>query len=333
MARRRGQSVETAADALRRQIDNGDYAVGQALPPEISLVKELGFSRGTIRRAIEALIESGDVTRRRHSSPTVAPGRSTASPKDRNIYVWVSTPVAHEPTLEFFKGVSQALSGTPYRMVVSEPSRFAGSVIQADERQFLRDLMRVEDMAGAILERDPFADHAELMADLVSAGKRLVFVDVPPPEGVRADFVGTANATAARDCVEHLLNLGHSRVACVTDTDIPLTNQDRIRGYWRAMKHAGLESLGHCLVAPSTDVVEESELPIGGMFAGTLGARGYFSSLASRCVGHILAMDPRPTGLFVTCDALALWMCAVLEGAGVQVPSDMSVIGFDWLAR
>jgi LacI family transcriptional regulator len=44
-------------------------------------------------------------------------------------------------------------------------------------------------------------------------------------------------------------------------------------------------------------------------------------------------MDPAPTAIFVAFDALAYRLCAALEGAGVRIPADMSVIGFDWIAR
>ena len=54
--------------------------------------------------------------------------------------------------------------------------------------------------------------------------------------------------------------------------------------------------------------------------------------IASRIVRTILDMNPRPTAVFVGYDILAYWICAQLEGAGVQIPSQMSVVGFDWRA-
>lgn len=248
------------------------------------------------------------------------------------MFVWISRPIADDPALRFLKGLSKGLAGTQLRMVVREPSRFVGAVVQADERQFFLDVLQNDNVAGVIIERDLYAHNEDVMRWLVERGKRLVFVDAPPPAGVIADHVGTANAAAARACVEHMLNLGHSRIACVVDSDWPRTTKDRINGYWRALKQAGIESLGKLIVATECPRSDGADKALRGEFAGAIKKDRYFSDLAYRAAREIAAMEPRPTALFVAYDVLALWVCAFLEGMGIRVPQDISVAGFDWLA-
>jgi len=240
--------------------------------------------------------------------------------------------VSHYSALQLIKGVSHGLAGTQYRMVVREPSRFEGSAVKAEERRFLFELLANEDVAGAIIERDPYAEDDDLMVEL-AAQKPLVFMDAPPPPTVRADFVGTSNTTAARACVEFLIELGHSHIVCVADTDFPEPAQDRILGYWRAMRSAGIESLGRVVVACNLPAGAEGEVKLSGRYARALSKNSLFPGWPARAAQEIFAMNPRPTALFVCHDAMAYWMCALIEGRGLRVPEDISVIGFDWIAR
>jgi len=218
-------------------------------------------------------------------------------------------------------------------MVVREPSQYVGSVVKADERRFLDDLLSNRNSAGAILWREPFAHNEDLVDRLIHQGKPLVFVDSRAPANLPADHVGTANVKSARRCVEHLLGLGHQRIVCVTDSEIPLPLVDRIRGYWRAMSSAGLSDIGETIVA---DQIEDDSLPsepLAGAFARTLESSSFYYNLAHKVVGRLLNMSPMPTALFITYDVLAFWVCAVLEGCGIQIPEQVSVVGFDWRAH
>ena len=325
--------MNAAVEAVRGQIRTGVYRAGSVLSAELLLASELGVSRGTVRRAIDILVEAGDLTRRPHARPIIAAGpEANSTPVGHDVFVWISRPIADDPALRFLKGLSKGLSGTQFRMVVREPSRFVGAVVQADERQFFLDLLHNDDVAGAIIERDLYAHNEDVMQRLVERGKRLVFVDAPPPDGLVADHVGTANAAAARACVEHMLNLGHSRIACVVDSDWPATTKDRIKGYWRALKQSGVESLGKLIVATQYPPADESEKALRGEYSRALKKDRYFSDLACRAAREIAAMDPRPTALFIAYDVFALWVCSFLEGIGLRIPEDISVTGFDWLA-
>jgi|GEM_PF-1682993 len=333
-SKRLSLTVGSTVEAIRSQIRSEGYRFGTMIPSEHDLANHLGVSRGTVRRAIDVLVETGELSRKPHSRPTVGLSKTavTRGANGSDVHVWVSHPIADEPTLLFMKGISRSLTGTPYRMVVREPTRFFGEYVKADERQFLLDLLSNESVAGAIVQRDPYADNADVIEMLIDSGKDLVFVDIAPPVGLDADYVGTANTAAARRLVTSLLELGHRHIACVADSDIPDSIQDRVKGYRRAMRHAGLADSIEVVIAGHIDD-EDEQLPVGGPYAARLVKNSPMSAWAQRIVVRILDMNPRPTALFVCYDVLAYWICAYLEGAGIRIPGDMSVVGFDWLAR
>lgn len=325
-------TVRAIVDAIRHKIADGAYVRGEPLPAELELAASLSVSRGSVRKAIEFLVEEGDLVRRQHARPVIAGGRTESFAGRTDIYVWVAQTVADESSLPFIQGVSRGLSGTSYRMVVREPSLNMGTIIQSDEKRFLTDLVREPAVAGAIIWRDAFADNTEEFRQLLNRHIPTVFVDSPAPSGLAADHVGTANVASARRCVEHLLEMGHQRIVCVTDTETSVTLNDRVKGYRRAMRQFGLESVATC-VMPGPREDEAADDPLGGIYAPVLSKSSLYLSIAHRVVNRILAMDPLPTALFVGYDILAYWICAVLEGRGIHIPEQMSVVGFDWRAH
>ncbi len=326
--------VRHAAEALRTALRDGHCRTGDVIESEHRLSEKLGVSRGTVRVAIDLLVATGELTRRPHSRPVVGiaherPARGAAC----DVYVWVSKPFFDDASLMFVKGVSLGLKGMPYRMVVREPTGIFGNRLHSEERQFLSDLIENPDAAAVIVQRDPFASNEDVVEALLRAGKRLVFVDSPPPKGIACDYVGSANLAAAREGVEHLIELGHRRIACLVETNGPVVTQERIKGYWRAMRQAGLADDGVCLVASELRAVEARYRPAG-RYAGPCAPHGTgYLDWAQRLVVELLAMPRRPTALFVGCDVLAYAVGSLLEGAGLRIPEDFSIVGFDWLGR
>jgi LacI family transcriptional regulator len=122
----------------------------------------------------------------------------------------------------------------------------------------------------------------------------------------RFDSVDIDDAGGARAMVEHLVACGHRRVALVGG---PPRNHDageRRRGWRQALRAAGIEPR------------PEWELP--GDFSEGAGHR---AALA------LLALAPRPTALFAANDAMAIGALSALREAGVRVPEDVAVAGFD----
>ncbi|MBI1331493.1 MAG: GntR family transcriptional regulator [Armatimonadetes bacterium] len=334
MAKSLSPTVAATVNAIRQGIQSGTYAYGSFLPAEQEMANQIGVSRGTVRLAIQVLADAGDITRVQHSRPVVGIHRDIAPvTKGTEVHVWVSHPIADEATLRFMKGISAGLLGTGFRMIVREPTRFFGNHVKSDERQFLSEILDNQNVVGAIVQRDPYADNSDIIREIVRRGKPLVFADCPAPDGILADHVGTANLSAARQCVQYLMKLGHRDIVCAADNETPRPALDRIQGYKRAMQQAGLGDHTVCLVADNMPNPEGEPWQLAGRYVGRLSKNSLYSAWAHRLASKILSLTPRPTAVFVTCDVLAFWLISFLEGAGVSVPNDMSVIGFDGLSR
>jgi LacI family repressor for deo operon, udp, cdd, tsx, nupC, and nupG len=141
---------------------------------------------------------------------------------------------------------------------------------------------------------------------LQSLGVPLVGVhsNLPPPNVVADD------AGMGRLAVDHLVGLGHRRIAMiVSEAGEPVNHfvpQERSRGYQESLRNVGLP-VDHSLVLCGGDTVE------GGAKAMTL----------------LLARPQLPTAVFVHSDEMAFGALSVLRGCGLQVPGDVSIISID----
>lgn len=128
---------------------------------------------------------------------------------------------------------------------------------------------------------------------------------VPGWPSIRIDDVA-----AARTATDHLLALGHRRIAHISGDEADelafSTHIDRRRGYLEALRRAGVEP------DPTLDV----EAP----FSVTGGARA---------TAELMDRPDPPTAIFAACDEMAMGAIATLREAGRRVPEDVSVIGVD----
>ena len=121
----------------------------------------------------------------------------------------------------------------------------------------------------------------------------------------RMDTVSNDDVSGAGLGVDHLVGLGHTRIACLTGGDNPISRA-REQGYRDAMARHGLET--HVLVVP------------GGLTDGA----GYAAAVGS--------LVSSPTALLAANDIAALGAIAAVQDAGLRVPEDVSVIGYDGIA-
>ncbi|MFC3522451.1 LacI family DNA-binding transcriptional regulator [Streptomonospora nanhaiensis] len=114
------------------------------------------------------------------------------------------------------------------------------------------------------------------------------------------------NTGAARGATQHLLNLGHTRIAYIhtrDQTGFSWSSQERRRGYEQAMAEAGAEPF----------VVSERPGHDGGALA----------------MGRLLSVSHPPTAVFAESDDVAMGALRVLRRSRLEIPEAISVIGFD----
>ena len=106
--------------------------------------------------------------------------------------------------------------------------------------------------------------------------------------------------------MHHLAEHGHERVAILTGGSQNFDAQERLAGYREALEDCNL--------------VANSALEIEGDFTRETGRA---------LVERMLALDPRPTALFASNDSMALGALRGLHEAGLAVPNDIALVGFD----
>lgn len=122
----------------------------------------------------------------------------------------------------------------------------------------------------------------------------------------RGNFIVLDNALAGLDLTRHLLTLGHRRIGFVGGLPNVSTAADRVRGYRRALRGA--------------DIPPAPELVRPGAFKAD-GAR-----LAAR---DLLKLAERPTAIVAGNDLMALGVLQAAGDAGLRIPEDLAVVGFD----
>lgn len=120
------------------------------------------------------------------------------------------------------------------------------------------------------------------------------------------DTLSIDNAAAARAAVDHLLGRGHTRIAMIAGVAGTPPREGRVKGYREAL-------------AAHNVPVEERLIR-----AGEFTEQGGYE--ATR---ELLRLSPRPTAIFAANDLMAIGAYQALREAGVRVPDDVAVVGFD----
>ena len=195
---------------------------------------------------------------------------------------------------DLVSGLYQAADRIGYELTLSAvtPAR--------DEPRAVRSLL--QDRCEALILLGPQATTSDL-ADLAD---RLPVVVVARAVRHAVDVVRTADDEGLHQAVDHLVAVGHRRIAHIDGGRAPGA-ADRRRGYRQAMRRHGLDT--------------EARILPGGLTEddGAAAARALLDTLAGQ----------RPTAVTVFNDRCATGVLDVLRRAGLTVPGDISVIGYD----
>ncbi len=117
------------------------------------------------------------------------------------------------------------------------------------------------------------------------------------------------NRSAARQAVEYLAGLGHTRIASITGDLDTQAGQDRLEGYYAGLEEAGL--------------TREKKWVKKGDFLRTPARSGALALLKD------VNPSERPTAIFAASDVMAFEVIDAAKTLGLKVPDDLSVVGFD----
>jgi LacI family transcriptional regulator len=131
----------------------------------------------------------------------------------------------------------------------------------------------------------------------------LIDRDIP---GASADSIFCDNESGAFQAVNHLLALGHRRIACISGPPLLHPSDSRIAGYLAALRSAAIPA--------------DPALLVTGDFQPSSG------SAAART---LLELSVPPTAIFSCNDLMAIGVLMTARTMGLLLPQDLSVVGFD----
>jgi LacI family transcriptional regulator, repressor for deo operon, udp, cdd, tsx, nupC, and nupG len=125
-------------------------------------------------------------------------------------------------------------------------------------------------------------------------------------EGANIPTVSIDNISGARKATEHLIKLGHRRIAHLSGPMNIILSRDRLRGYQQAMMQYELD------IDPV--LIQEGDFSY---------ERGYHLTL------KLLALENPPTAIFAANDEMAIGAIKAIRDCSLRVPEDIAVVGFD----
>jgi LacI family transcriptional regulator len=139
-----------------------------------------------------------------------------------------------------------------------------------------------------------------------AAGLSLVVIDPINLPNVDVCSIGATNWTGGLNATEHLIELGHRRIAFIGGPPTTACNQARLHGYRAALENAGI-GLDPALVSHENFTFEN----------------GY------QAASQLFGLERPPTAIFACADPIAFGVVEAARQRGIDVPRTLSVVGFD----
>lgn len=196
---------------------------------------------------------------------------------------------------EILKGASQAISGTGYELLAYSGGGRPGSDVGWERRYLSR-------LSGTLIDGALLV--TPTVVDVVAAVPVVAIDPHAGPSGLAT--VDSDNLAGAVLATEHLLSLGHRRIGFLGGRVDLESSRRREDGFRKAMAEAG---------AP----VDPSMVRVG----------GYRRENAAGPAAELLSRADRPSAIFAANDLSALGVLDVAAEMGLNVPDDLSVVGFD----
>ena len=264
-----------------------------------------GVSRSTVSRVINDHPGVRPETRervwqaiRKSSYQPHAVARSLVTNRTQIIGMIIPEAVTTLFTDPFFplllRGATEACNAHRYQLLLSLFDDPAG------QEEMYQSILRSGYLDGVILASASLDD--PLIPNLLR--DRIPFVSVGRHPNGRVHYVDVDNISGARMAVEHLIRLGHQRIAIITGRLDMAHGQDRLEGYRQALK--------------AHRIPMEEELIVEGDYTENSGM-----------VAMQQLLSNSPSAVFIASDMMAIGALKALRQAGWQVPQDIALVGFD----
>lgn len=272
------------------------------------LSQQLGLSRSTVSKALNARDDVAEATRERvlravdelGYQPSAA-ARNLRRQRTDKIGLVVNYPIhkVSDFLAELIPGMATMAEAAEYNLILY--TSMAGNA------QRIMSLCRSREVDGIIVVWPPQLSETLTLSQLMR-GEHMPHIFLPryvPIEGV--SFVAADHEQGARLLTEHLIGLGHRRIGFVRRPEVFETDDKRHDGYRRALQERKI-----CYDEPLV-ITSDSSVPDD----------------AKRTLDSLLNLPQPPTAILFFTDPMAIQVLSLAKQRGIRIPQDLSITGFD----
>jgi DNA-binding LacI/PurR family transcriptional regulator len=197
---------------------------------------------------------------------------------------------------EILKGVGLAASRLKIDMLVHITDRYEH-----------RDWLQLSKLEDELIEGILFADinsDVDMLNKVINQGIPYVVLNNAFKEPINC--IAIDNEKAGYEVTEHLIKLGHRNIATITGELSTQAGYYRLEGYKRALVDNGI-------------AVKEEYITVG----------DFLRTPSRQAAKKLLGLKNRPTAIFAASDVMALELIDEAKKEAINVPNDLSVVGFD----
>lgn len=285
---------------IKRKILEKEFSAGEKLPYERELCEQYGVKRVTIRKSLEMLAQEGLITKQMGrgsfvSSPSTP--QQAASPEGAATILFVMRCNEND----IYHNTSSCNTRIFFEMEqVCRHNGYLLSYLGLEEGASLMDIARDHAFSGVFLVSDC---QKQTLADLTEMNVPTVLLNNCNPKLLS---VMPDNQGMLKQVVSYLTEMNHTRIAYVDGMPESCNAKERWEAFRYAMYGQNLQ------VDPAL------------YFVGNWTYEG-----GRKAARELLKANPRPSAVFAASDMMAAGIMEELRSAGLRIPEDIGVVGYD----
>lgn len=276
------EAVGVATMTVSRVVSGDGYVSEETRGKVLKAVKELNYRRNGLARSLKRQFTEtvglvlGDISNP-YSTELARAVRETLLEQGFNLFICISESGAKEDMIAFESLANHSVDG----IIVATRSNEAGD-------RYLSDLV-------------------ETNVPVVAIGRDLAHKNI--------DFVSPDNLKGGFDATQHLIDLGHKRIAFIGANLRSGSNLKRLQGYINALEQHGIAVDERLITGRSEGIADEV-----GYSTEEIGFEG---------MKRLLSLPDPPTAVFARNDFTAIGAMRAINEAGLRIPNDIAIVGFD----
>jgi DNA-binding LacI/PurR family transcriptional regulator len=278
-------------DYIRQQIK--ENRISDRLPGERALAVELGFSYMTVRKAVDNLVNEGLLYKIPTKGTFIADQKANKV-KTRTIGYFLDSRIAG--------GLSSPYYSMIFNAIEKQASRNGYSLVYFTDTSASSLHVVLKKLDGVIASS---FSRVENLLQEIKAIVPVVAIDNSPADKTIPSVI-IDNFSAQIQSVDYLYSLGHQRIGFMTGLEDSDVGKNRYEGYKSGLIKQGIKA--------------DPALIFRGNYTFGSGVSG---------VQYFLTLEQRPTAIICANDSMALGAINKLHQEGLNVPRDMSIVGFD----